>query len=87
MPKYEIEQYELHAQTYRVEASTEAEAIAKLFQGKAEPVDGGLEFVEIAEDYGLPADDHRQLADQLRAIGVPMCEAVIPSIRSILKVE
>ena len=36
MPTYEIEQYELHAMKYRVEAATEAEAIAKLFQGEAE---------------------------------------------------
>ena len=38
MPTYEIEQYELHAMKYHVEAATEAEAIAKLFQGEAEPV-------------------------------------------------
>lgn len=30
MPVYEIEQYELHSLKYRVEANSEAEAIAKL---------------------------------------------------------
>jgi hypothetical protein len=34
MPTYEIEQYELHVQKYRVEADDEADAIAKLFQGE-----------------------------------------------------
>ena len=33
MPTYEIEQYELHTMKYRVEASNEAEAIKKLFDG------------------------------------------------------
>jgi len=36
MPMWEIEQLELHAQTYRVEALDEAEAIQKLFSGEAE---------------------------------------------------
>ena len=35
---YEIEQYELHTMKYRVEAATEAEAIAKLFDGEGEAV-------------------------------------------------
>lgn len=31
MPKYEIEQYELHTMKYQITADNEAEAIAKLF--------------------------------------------------------
>ena len=84
---YEIEQYELYTMKYRVEAATEAEAIAKLFQGEGEPVCRGLEYIEVAEDFGLPADEHRELADQLRAMGVAVGEAVIPSIRSIVLVK
>ena len=87
MPMYEIEQYEVHTQKYRIEADSEAQAIANLFQGKADPVDNSLELIEVAEDYGLPADEHRQLADQLRAMGVTVDEVVIPSIRSIVKVD
>ena len=30
MPTFEIEQYEIHAMKYRVEAASEAEAIAKV---------------------------------------------------------
>jgi hypothetical protein len=87
MPMFEIEQFELHAMKYRVVAENAAQAIAKLFQGEAEPVDGSLEYIEVAEDYGLPAEEHRELADQLRELGVAVGEAVIPSIRSIQQVE
>jgi len=71
---------------YRVEAATEADAIAKLFQGEAEPVCQSQEFIEIAEDFGLPAEEYRDLAEALRALGVSVDDAVIPSIRSIARV-
>jgi len=71
---------------YRVEAATEADAIAKLFQGEAEPVCQSQEFIEIAEDFGLPAEEYRDLAEALRALGVSVDDAVIPSIRSIERV-
>jgi hypothetical protein len=87
MPRYEIEQYELHAMKYRVEAATEAEAIRLLLDGEAEPVEQSQDFIEVAEDFGLPTDEYRELADQLRDLGVPVGEAVIPSIRSIVKVK
>ena len=45
------------------------------------------DFIEIAEDFGIPADEHRELAEELRALGVRVDEAVIPSIRSIVQVE
>ncbi len=86
MPVFNVEQYELHAQTYRVEAETEAEAIAKLFAGEGEPLDGGLDFIEVAEGFGLPADQHLELAESLRAQGVTV-DAVIPSIRGVVRVE
>lgn len=86
MPTYEIEQYELHAMKYRVEADNEAAAIVRLLDGLAVPVDNGLDFIEVADDYGLPADDYRDLADALREQGVPV-DVVIPSIRSIEAVE
>jgi len=83
---YEIEQYELHTMKYRVEAATEAEAIAKLFDGEGEPVCNGLEYIEVAEDFGLPADEHADLAEALQKLGISVGDTVIPSIRSIEKV-
>lgn len=82
MPVYEIEQYELHTQKYRVEADSEAEAIAKLFNGEADTLDGSLEFIEVSDDFGMSRDDNLDLAKSLWAIDV-FCTEVIPSVRSI----
>jgi hypothetical protein len=76
MPKFEVEQYELHVIKYRIEAENEAQAVKKVFDGVALPVDNSLEYIEVADDYGLPVDEHRELADQLRALGVSGGEAV-----------
>jgi hypothetical protein len=83
---YEIEQYEICITKYRVDASSEAEAIAKLFDGSAEVVDNSHEYIETAEDCGLPADEYQELAAELRSLGVPVDE-IVPSIRSIEQVE
>ena len=83
MPTYEIEQYELHTSKYRVEANSTGDAIAKLFAGEGEPVDQSLEFIEVADDYGLPADEFPELVQELTKFGVAGVGDVIPSIRSI----
>jgi len=82
MPTYEIEQYELHVSKYRVQANSEDEALAKLFAGEGEPVDQSQEFIEVADDYGLPADEFPELVWQLTKLGVVVGD-VIPSIRSV----
>lgn len=87
MPTYEIEQYEIHTMKYRIEAASEAEAVAKLFDGDSEPVDDSLEYIEVAEDFGMPVDEHRDIADELRELGVAVGEAIIPSIRSVRQVK
>ena len=87
MPTFEIEQYELHTMKYRVEASNAAEAIKKLFDGEADAVDNGLDYIEVAEDFGLPVEQNRELADQLRLLGVSVGENIVGSIRSIEEVE
>ena len=86
MPIFEIEQYEICATAYHVEATTEAEAIAKLLDGEGEAVDGSHEYVETAEDCGLSVDEHPQLAKELRKLDVPVGE-IIPSVRSIRRVD
>jgi len=86
IPVFEIQQYEICITKYQVEASSEAEAIAKLLDGEAEPVDNSHEYVEIAEDCGLPVDEHVELADELRELGVPIYE-IIPSIRTIEQID
>ena len=87
MPSYEIEQYEVHAQTYRVKANSEAEALKMLFDGQADPVGNRLDYIAVCEDLGLPVEEYRELADQLHSLGVSLTERVIPSIRSIERVR
>ena len=87
MPKYEIEQYEIHTTKYRVEANSEAEAIVKVLDGEVEPVNDSQEYIEIAEDFGMPVDEYRELADELQNLGVPVGEHVIPSIRSVGEID
>ncbi len=44
--------------------------------------------MEVAKDYGLPADEYRELADALRDLGrMRGKDELIPSIRSIEQVE
>lgn len=85
MPIYEIEQYELHAMKYRIEAEDEAHAIAKLLDGDADPVCQSLDFSEVADDYGEPVDENMDLAEELRDLGIDVGDDIIPSIRSITK--
>lgn len=88
MPTFEIEQYELHVQKYRVEADDEADAIAKLYQGEADAIDNSLEFIETAEDHGLSVFSEEDLAAKLWDRGViDSSDTVIPSIRNIEQVE
>ena len=83
MSTYEIEQYEVHTMKYRVEASNEAEAIKMLFDGEAEPVGQSQDFIEVCDELGLPAEEYRELVEQLRSLGISVGEDVIPSIRSV----
>ena len=83
MPQFEIEQYEIHAMTYQIEADNVAEAISRLLDGQADCVDNGLDYIEVCDDRGLSVEEHRELAEQLRSLGVPVNEHVIPSIRII----
>jgi hypothetical protein len=87
MPTFEIEQYELHVMKYTVKAASEAQAVAKVLNGTALPVDNSLEYVETADHYGLPADEHQELANQLRSLGVQVDGPVIASIRSVERIE
>lgn len=87
MPIFEIEQYETHSQRYRIEADTEAEAIARHFEGKAKLVEGAGILIEVNCDLGLPVDEFRDLADGLRDLRVSIDDDVIPSIRSIDRID
>ena len=87
MATFEIEQYELQSIKYRVEAASEADAIVKLFGGKAEPVEQSQDFIEVADAYGMAAKEHPELARALRKLGVKGIRKIIPSIRGVEEVE
>jgi len=96
MPVYEVEQYELHSIRYRVTADTAAQAIADVMYGKAEPIDDSLEYIEVPEDYGMPAREidpesaWSELRKQIRAANLDCDEDdgdLVASIRSITKLE
>jgi hypothetical protein len=84
MTVYEIEQMLVLVQKYRVEASSEAEAIIKVFDGDVEP--DSIELADLCDERGLSASDYPELADQLRRAGVMTDETVIPSICGIEQV-
>lgn len=86
MPLFRIEQYEICVTEYRVEASSKAEAIARLFEGGATAEEDRHEYIGVDEDRGLPVDEHRQLADELRDLGISVKE-IIPSIRSVEQID
>jgi hypothetical protein len=50
-------------------------------------LDGSLEYVEVAEEIGLPVDEYRNLVDDLRSLGVVVGHDVIPSIRSVEEIK
>ena len=83
MPTYDIEQFELHCMTFRVEAESETEAVVRLLDGEAQPVEQSQEYIEVAQDYGMPADDFPALARILKRRGMNVGKDIIPSIRSI----
>ena len=58
-----------------------------LFDGEAEIVEYGSDYIEICEELGLPVDEYRELADKLRTFGVSVDKDVIPSIRSLRRLE
>ena len=82
---FEIEQYELHVSRYRVSAPSAAEAIAQLLAGDGYLMGDGTEYLGIAEDHGLSADDNMELTGALQELGV-VVEDTIPSIRSVREV-
>ena len=50
-------------------------------------MDNSQEFIEVAEDFGLPVERNRELADELRSLDVTVGEDIIASIRIIEEVE
>jgi hypothetical protein len=85
MPIYEIERFEVYSSKHRVQATSEDEAVVKLFEGAGESVAQSLKFIAAAQDRGMPPDDNPTLVGLLRDRGLISddCVDFIPSIRGI----
>jgi hypothetical protein len=55
--EFEVELYELHASKTLVHAKDKAEAILKAVQGEGDPMDDTCEYIEMADGYGMKAND------------------------------
>ncbi|MDZ4688379.1 MAG: hypothetical protein SH850_25170 [Planctomycetaceae bacterium] len=87
MPKFQVEQYEIHVRTYDVVAASAAEAVAQVLRGDLELADGTADFVEIAEDSGLSLETYPDLAEALRQCGAIGQEEILPSIRDVTEID
>ena len=85
MTQFVVEAFELHAQKYRVEAETPAEAILNFCRGDGEEV-GPSELIEMSMDHGLLVDANPDLMDGLTALGEKVDDDVIAGIRDVTEI-
>lgn len=86
MAEYIIEQYELHAQQWSVEADSEAEALEKFLEGDASMIEDGCDYVEVADEYGMKVTD-QELIRQLHERSVIAEIAPTVKLHSIRKLD
>ena len=84
---FEIEQYELHVRAYRVEANRRGRGHSPTVQRRSGPHRQFARIHRSGRRIRMPADQNRTLADQLRSLGIAVDDDIIPSIRTIEKVE
>jgi hypothetical protein len=89
--EFEVELYELHSSKVKVQARNKAEAILKALKAESEPVDDSSEYIEMADGYGVFANDaglaltKEELAEVTKELGIKPCES-IPSFRQVEEV-
>jgi hypothetical protein len=89
--EFEVELYELHSAKVRVHAKDKAEAILRALEAKSEPVDDSGEYIEMADGYGVFANDaglaltKEELAKVTKELGIKPCES-IPAVRQVEEV-
>lgn len=86
MPLYHVEGYELWVQRLKIEATDEADAVAKVLRGEGCLV--SMHFAGVCDDYGMGLHENADLARRLLHRGViDSNTAIIPSIRGVQKIE
>jgi hypothetical protein len=88
MPKFVVERYELYAQKVEIEAESEAHAIAAVLNGEGTDIDNGLDYIESAEEFGMPTEElSEELEAELRALGVDLGGDYVHALRSVTETE
>lgn len=83
MKKFLVEQYEIWSQKYEVEANSEEEAILEVLDGNVDALNNELEYIETAEDIGLPKDFLTEKALKFFEKNNVVIYDYLPSIRSV----
>lgn len=88
MPIYRIEQYELYAQTYEVDAPSPAAALDRVLNGRVDAGDDAPDYIDVCDTMGMPLEQNVDLVNQLRDMGHMIGHTgIVDSIRSIEEVE
>jgi hypothetical protein len=85
MAQFVVEAFELHAQKYRVEAETPAEAILNFYRGDGEEL-GPSELIEMSTDHGLLVDANPDLLAELTALGEKVDDDIIAGILDVAEI-
>ena len=88
MPKFIVERYELHMTEHEVAADNPAQAVKRLLSPTSLSVNqvDCSTFLEVAEQYGMSAQENQELASELRQLGVPVSD-IIPGIRQVYRLR
>lgn len=87
MARFRIEQYEVHTQTYEVDADSPGEAIVKVFNGVADTVDNTLKYIEVDEERGMPLHNlSREDVDYINDAGYSV-DGYVNSVRSVCEAD
>ena len=84
---YYIGQYELHVSTYKVEATSIAQAIKRVLDGDQEAEHISVDYSNTVDDLGISATEDPDLTRELRELGVEIEGDVVPSIASVHPVD
>jgi hypothetical protein len=57
MPKFIIEQYELHTSKYEIDAPTRADAVVGVLNSRGTRVDDSGEFIHMDYEHGMPLEE------------------------------
>ena len=85
MPKFIVEQYEIHVFCYAVESENRGEAIAKVFNGDCQPLEDKSEYIATADENGMPLSELTE--GERYYLDFDESDELVPSIRSVEQIN